>query len=599
MDLDEKRTDRDYLFGQLLALADNYEYRVLLRQSGGRTPDRTTNAVKLMNNFVAKPSTTWLTLRQQLNPYIISSTNGMFFQNEVDEVMSKFKEGDFESNKPLSSLFLLGYSHKRRQLIQRADAAKQLKEQNIENKGEYHTTLKTQLQVTLDENGYPTIKRDNADIEIIAPCTEQSMGRSGTVLPPHPLFDQLQYIDANYDPVKHESYLSQLASWKGDNAKLNAIYQYLSQHSVIEDARAQGIGIDPKKDSKIGVRFAVHVRHGDYEPNVWADHAIRDLWIAHEEQVRHGASLGTDLFGETLYKPSTNFPKKIVNVNGNAKLISANDNTNFTFRGRFANRDEALSIDTLTSQKIHTTLRWLATNNGTLTGSQDIVIWAIDGHPTDNVFDPTGNSRDVAEQVDDRTDSEKLIDANVQTYANYAKQFGKLLRGYGNEKVLQQMQQHSRRIVVTIFDAATSGRLSVTFYRELSQNEYIESVLQWHEDAAWYLTCFDNKNSASTDDEAPRGSKKSSDKPKPIPYIGAPSFADVINCVYSTDDHSSDSYRRFAKYVKKQLVECMFSNAGLPASLLQPAFHKVIRPLSYDSLSVWQHDFEVACSISR
>ena len=36
----------------------------------------------------------------------------------------------------------------------------------------YHTTLKTQLQVTLDENGYPTIKRDNADIEIIAPCTE-------------------------------------------------------------------------------------------------------------------------------------------------------------------------------------------------------------------------------------------------------------------------------------------------------------------------------------------------------------------------------------------------------------------------------------------
>lgn len=272
----------------------------------------------------------------------------------------------------------------------------------------YHTTLKTQLQVTLDENGYPTIKRDNADIEIIAPCTEQSMGRSGTVLPPHPLFDQLQYIDTNYDPVKHESYLSQLASWKGDNAKLNAIYQYLSQHSVIEEARAQGIGIDPKKDSKIGVRFAVHVRHGDYEPNVWADHAIRDLWIAHEEQVRHGASLGTDLFGETLYKPSTNFPKKIVNVNGNAKLISANDNTNFTFRGRFANRDEALSIDTLTSQKIHTTLRWLAANNGTLTGSQDIVIWAIDGHPTDNVFDPTGNSRDVAEQVDDRTDSENL-----------------------------------------------------------------------------------------------------------------------------------------------------------------------------------------------
>ena len=107
-----------------------------MKQNGGKTPERTTNAIKLMNNFVAKPSTTWLTLRQQLNPYIRSSTNGVFFQNEVDEVMHKFKEGDFESNKPLSPLFLLGYSHKRRQLIQRADAAKQLKEQNTENKGE-------------------------------------------------------------------------------------------------------------------------------------------------------------------------------------------------------------------------------------------------------------------------------------------------------------------------------------------------------------------------------------------------------------------------------------------------------------------------------
>ena len=459
----------------------------------------------------------------------------------------------------------------------------------------YHTTLKTQLQVTLDEDGQLVkIERDRVDAEIIAPCTEQSMGRSGTVLPPHPLFDQLQYIDTKYDSAKHEAYLKQLDSWRADNAKLNAIYQYLSQYSVIEDARAQGIEIDPKKDSKIGVRFAVRVR-GPYEPAVWGDCEIQDLWIAHEEH--HSDSLGTDLLGETLYKPSTNFPKKIVSVNGNAKLISANDNTNFTFRGRFADRDEALSIDTLTSQKIHSTLRWLAAKNGTLTGSQDIVIWAIDDHPTDDVLNPTGNSHDVSEQLDYRTDSEILVDAGTQTYVDYAQQFGKLLRGYGNEKTLQQMQQHSRRIVVAIFDAATSGRLSVTFYRELSKDEYIENVLQWHEDSAWYLTCFDNKNSASAGDEVPRRSKKATDKPKPILYIGAPSFADIINCVYSTDDHSSDSYRRFAKYVKKQLVECMFNNTSLPSSLMQPAFHKVTRPSSYDNISVWLHDLEVACSM--
>lgn len=456
----------------------------------------------------------------------------------------------------------------------------------------YHTTLKTQLQVTLNEDGQLVkIERDHADVEIIAPCTEQSMGRSGKVLPPHPLFDQLQYIDTKYDAAKHESYLKQLDSWRADNTKLNAVYQYLSQHSVIEDTRAQGIEIDPKKDSKIGVRFAVRVR-GPYESAVWGDPEIQDLWIAHEEH--HSDSLGTDLLGETLYKPSTNFPKKIVSVNGNAKLISAKDKTYFTFRGRFANRDEALSIDTRTSQIIHSTLRWLAAKNGTLTGSQDIVIWAIDDHPTDDVLNPTGNSHDVAEQLDYRTNSEILVDVGTQTYVDYAQQFGKLLRGYGNEKTLQQMQQHSRRIVVAILDAATTGRLGVTFYRELSNNEYIENVLQWHEDSAWYL---DNKNNASADDTVPRRSKKVIDKAKTILYIGAPSFVDIVNCAYSADNHNNDSYRRFAKYVKKQLVECMFSNTSLSSSLLQPAFHKVTRPLSYDSISVWLHDLEVACSM--
>ncbi len=464
----------------------------------------------------------------------------------------------------------------------------------------YHTTLKTQLQVTLGETGQPIkIERDHADVEIIAPCTEQSMGRSGTVLPPHPLFDQLQYIDTKYDAAKHESYLIQLDSWRADNVKLNAIYQYLSQHSVIEDARARGIEIDLKKDSKIGVRFAVRVR-GDSEPEVWEDREIQNLWIAHEEQKRHGDSLGIDLLGETLYKRSVNFPKKIVKVNGNAKLLSSDDKgRKFVFRGRFINRDEALNIDALTSQKIHSTLRWLASNNGTLTGSQDIVIWAIDSHPTDNVLDPTGNSHDVAGQFDERTDSEKIVDAGIQTYVDYAELFGKLLRGCGNKKVLPQIKQHNRRIVVAIFDAATatSGRLSVTFYRELSKDEYIESVLQWHEDSAWYLTRFDDKKTNITNDEATRKFKKDTDKTKSIPYIGAPSFKDIINCVYSTDDHSSDSYKRFAKYVKKQLVECMFSSTGFSASLLQPAFHKVTRPLSYDNMSVWRHDLEVACSM--
>ena len=81
-----------------------------------------------------------------------------------------------------------------------------------------HTTLPVSLSVLVGVNGcirgVAKIKRT-----IIIPCTEESMGR--TIKPvPHPLFDQLQYVDSERSPEKTSMYLQQLAKWKGDDAKL-------------------------------------------------------------------------------------------------------------------------------------------------------------------------------------------------------------------------------------------------------------------------------------------------------------------------------------------------------------------------------------------
>jgi CRISPR-associated protein Csd1 len=111
MYLEPNRDDRDYLYGRLLALADNFEESVLRKQG---VKDRPTNAIKLMSNFTAKPYTTWGTLWKQLTPYLKSANGGSWFRNEVDDVMALFKEGDFEDNKALSPMFLLGYSCQRR-----------------------------------------------------------------------------------------------------------------------------------------------------------------------------------------------------------------------------------------------------------------------------------------------------------------------------------------------------------------------------------------------------------------------------------------------------------------------------------------------------
>ena len=114
MSLDTTRTDRDYLYGRLLALADNLESYALYKQGSSGT--RPTNAIKLWSSFVVKPYSTWGILWRQLLPYINQLKGASWFQSQVVEVMALFQNRDFEDNSPLSPLYLLGYSAQRREL---------------------------------------------------------------------------------------------------------------------------------------------------------------------------------------------------------------------------------------------------------------------------------------------------------------------------------------------------------------------------------------------------------------------------------------------------------------------------------------------------
>lgn len=442
-----------------------------------------------------------------------------------------------------------------------------------------HTTLQVQINVTLDADGnlcQPIFKSAKPQ-PIIIPCTEASMGRTSKAVP-HPLCDQLQYVDRGCDAEKTSMYLEQLAAWKGDNQKLNAIYRYVSSQSITEDALKAGVEFT-EKDRKDGVRFCVQT--GERDSAADTDPEIRARWIAYSQS--GSKTEGRDLFGNAFHSQAENYPKKIVSINGNAKLISANDSTNFTYRGRFSNKSEALRIDSAASQKIHSTLQWLANNHRTLTGSQAIIIWAID-HPTEPVVDPQMDSKDAGDVFEELFPQIKDEPVNPVAHAaqvtdiDYAERFAKFLRGYGNGDFLKR---HNSKMAIVILDAATSGRLSVTFYRELPEGEYIESIMRWHESAAWHLTHIDTSDGTA----------------KVVRFIGAPSFNDIISCASDIADRSSDGYKRFAKNVKKQLVECMFGDKALPRSILDASYHKVTRPLGYANLKTWNSQLEIACSL--
>lgn len=122
MSLEETRTTRDYLYGRLLAIADNIEGLALRVADEGRD----TNAAQLMQRFADNPFTTWRTLELKLQPYMTrlrSSRAGALTIRKklLDHVMGLFRidvhgVSEFTDNSKLSGEFLLGFHNQRADL---------------------------------------------------------------------------------------------------------------------------------------------------------------------------------------------------------------------------------------------------------------------------------------------------------------------------------------------------------------------------------------------------------------------------------------------------------------------------------------------------
>lgn len=117
MALESNRTSRDYLYGRLLAIAENIEDRALY--VGGEKRD--TSAAKLMQRFADHPFSTWKTIELSLSPYKtrLRTKRPAFLaamENQLDEVINLFQTDDFMEDKKLSGEFLLGY-HCQRQIL--------------------------------------------------------------------------------------------------------------------------------------------------------------------------------------------------------------------------------------------------------------------------------------------------------------------------------------------------------------------------------------------------------------------------------------------------------------------------------------------------
>ena len=352
-----------------------------------------------------------------------------------------------------------------------------------------HMLANAQIEITISEIGDFLSARvvDKGERQTIIPVTESSAGRASGIAP-HPLCDTLSYIAKDYCNYaesekeikkaedKFNAYFKQLKDWvesEYSHPKIKAVYAYAEKEETIHDLVSAGVvelgdnGKFSKKKiqgnayEKCIVRY--RVTSSDYSENsdaVWEDTTLFDSFIKYYLSHLKGSKDICYVTGseETF---CINHPKGIVSANYGAKLISANDNSGFTFRGRFDKSQEACTVSYEATQKAHNALTWLAANQGITFGSQNkrtYICWNPDGKQVPNLANPF-----ICDDVPVEGDTEPEFKRNLY----------KAFMGY--ENAIDDCDD----IVIIALDAATTGRLSVTYYNELKASDFFDRLKSW------------------------------------------------------------------------------------------------------------------------
>ena len=335
-----------------------------------------------------------------------------------------------------------------------------------------HTVTRAAIIITLDQEGkFITARMVNiSEPKIAIPATEISAGRTGKRPPPHPLCDKLCYLAPDI-PEKNIPYLEQLEDWERSeytHPKLTSILHYIQGRTILHDLKAAGLikqdQID-KKNEKLIVAWVVN-GFGDKSGPCWEDKDLMECFIQYYSNHRKNDDhYCLCMISGDIEVAAEQHPKGIVSIKGNAKLISDQDTDNFTFLGRFTKSWQASTVGYIASQKAHNALRWLVANQGIPFGERTFLCWNPQGHALPAVTGFMASKRGAK--------------AKSVTPTEYRQQLKDAL--YSWKKDLPNDAQ----AIVAMFDAATTGRLAVTFYGELLASDFLERLRDWDESCCW------------------------------------------------------------------------------------------------------------------
>ncbi len=118
--LNKECTDRSYLFGRLIAVADVVESLAMSTTDSGW---RQTNAVRYFSAMQQRPAVTWQTIETKLIPYYKQlREKGGYLSHLSDEIYQLGNPDEMSLNTPLTPRFLEGYHNQRYELTKKKES---------------------------------------------------------------------------------------------------------------------------------------------------------------------------------------------------------------------------------------------------------------------------------------------------------------------------------------------------------------------------------------------------------------------------------------------------------------------------------------------
>lgn len=330
-----------------------------------------------------------------------------------------------------------------------------------------------------------------------------------------------------------------------------------------------------KSDVKPFVRFRVISTEPDAEPCCWKDSTLQQCFSDYiKANPQADGKRGMSYLGGGVQQLTTDFPKGFIKTESGAKLISSNDSRNFTYRGRFSDAEEALSLGEADVYEVCEALKWIVGRQSFYINGVCVVIWrSADDSAGEPAPDLCQGTAELCVDIPDAWDEPQRYSTGEVVAQNLRKAFRD---GYR----LQPNAFGDEKIVFMTLEAATPGRLSLTYYNVFAASEYCDNLIYWHTSCAWRHWLGDNRY-----------------------YYGVPGVLNITRMLYGMETDRgfelSKNRKKMWEVVFKRLRACIVERGKLPYDFVQTAVLRASNPQAFNKEGNWRKVLTTACSLVK